>query len=96
MVIRAIVAVVFFAACVVAMHRMFWMLEQCVPTSQEAIPKARARRWKAAVAAVVAGAWVGALGIVLAFDLSDWLRAAVFAGPIAVTVPVAVWVLLVY
>ena len=96
MVIKTIVAVAFFVVCVVVMHKMFWMLEQCVPTSQEAIPKARARRWKHAVAAVVVGAWVCAAGIALGFDMPRAMCAVVFGGPIAITFPVLVWVFLVY
>jgi len=96
MVIRTIVIVAFLAACAVVMHRMFWMLEQCVPITQEARSKARAWRWKGAVAAVVVGAWVCAAGIALGFGMPKAMWAAVFAGPIAVTLPVVVWVLLVY
>jgi hypothetical protein len=96
MVIRTIVAVAFFVVCAVVMHRMFWMLEQCVPITQEAASKARARRWKAAVAAVVAGAWVCAGCIAFGLDMPRGMWAVVFVGPIAVTVPVLVWVFLVY
>lgn len=96
MIIKTIVAVVFFVVCAVVMHKMFWMLEQCVPTSQEAIPKARARRWKGTVAAVVVGAWVCASGIAFGFDMPKALCAVVFGGPIAITFPVLVWVFLVY
>ena len=96
MVIRTIVAVAFFAACAVMMHKMSWMLEQCVPITQEAASKARARRWKGVVAAVVVGAWVCAGGIALGFDMTKALCAVVFAGPIAITFPVLVWVFLVY
>jgi len=96
MVIKTIVAVAFFVVCVVVMHKMFWMLEQCVPITQEAEAKARARRWKDAVAAVVVGAWVCAGGIAFGFDMPKALCAVVFAGPIAITFPVFVWVFLVY
>jgi hypothetical protein len=96
MIIRTMVAVAFFVVCAVGMHRMFWMLEQCVPTSQEAIPKARARRWRGIVAAVVVGAWLCAGGIALGFGMPKALWAVVFAGPIAITFPVLVWVFLVY
>ena len=96
MVIRTIVAVAFFVVCVVVMHKMFWMLEQCVPISQEAASKARARRWKGAVAAVVVGAWLCASGIAFGFDMPKAMHAVVFAGPIAITFPVIVWVFLVY
>jgi hypothetical protein len=96
MTIAIIVIVAFFAACVVMMHKMFWMLEQCVPTSPEAASKARARRWKGAVAAVVVGAWVCAGGIALGFAMPKAMYAVVFAGPMAITVPVLAWVFLVY
>ncbi len=96
MVIRTIVAVAFFVVCVVGMNKVFWMLDQCVPSSQEAEAKARARRWKGAVAAVVVGAWVCASGIALGFDMPKALCAVVFAGPMAITFPVLVWVFLVY
>ncbi|MBN1509507.1 MAG: hypothetical protein JW955_21850 [Sedimentisphaerales bacterium] len=96
MMIRTIVAVAFFVVCAVVMHRMFWMLEQCVPITQEAASKARARRWKGAVAAVVVGAWLCAAGIAFGFDMPKAMRAVVFAGPMAITVPVLAWVLLVY
>jgi hypothetical protein len=96
MVIRAIVAIAFFVVCAVVMHKMFWMLDQCVPGSQEAESKARARRWKGAVVAVVVGAWVCATGITFGFDMPKAMCAVVFAGPIAVTFPVLVWVFLVY
>jgi len=95
-VIRTIVAVAFFVVCAVVMHKMFWMLEQCVPITQEAASKARARRWKGAVAAVVVGAWVCASSIAFGFDMPKALCAVVFAGPIAITLPVLVWVFLVY
>jgi hypothetical protein len=96
MVIRTVVAAVFFVVCVVVMNKMFWMLELCVPSSQEPEPRARARRWKGAVAAVVVGAWVCASGITFGLDMPKAMCAVVFAGPIAITVPVLVWVFLVY
>ena len=96
MVIEIIVAVVFFAVCAVVMHKMSWMLEQCVPITQEAASKARARRWKGVVAAFVVGAWAGAGGIAWGFGMPDALCAVVFGGPIAVTFPVLIWVFLVY
>jgi hypothetical protein len=96
MIIRIVVAVTFFVVCAVVMHKMFWMLEQCVPITQEAASKARARRWKGAVAAVVFGAWVCAIGIALGFDMPKALWAVVFAGPMAITFPVLAWVFLVY
>jgi hypothetical protein len=96
MVIRTIVAVVFFAVCVVVMNKVFWMLELCVPNSQEPESKARARRWKDAVAAVVLGPWVCAICIAFGLDMPKALCAVVFAGPIVITFPVLVWVLLVY
>jgi hypothetical protein len=96
MVIRTMVAVAFFAVCAVGMHKMFWMLEQCVPITPEAASKARARRWKGAVAAVVVGAWVCAGGIAFGFDMPKAMWAVVLGGPIAITFPVLVWVFLVY
>ncbi len=96
MAIRTTVAVVFFVVCAVMMYEMFWMLEQCVPITQEAASKARARRWKGTVAAVVVGAWVCATCIAFGFDMPKALCAVVFGGPIAVTFPVLVWVFLVY
>jgi len=96
MVIRTIVAVVFFVVCAGVMYKMFWMLEQCVPITQEAASKAKARRWKGVVAAVVVGAWLCAGGIALGFGMPKSLCAVVFAGPMAITVPVLVWVFLVY
>jgi hypothetical protein len=96
MVIRTIVAVAFFLVCVVVMHKMFWMLEQCVPLTQEAASKARARRWKEIVAAVVVGAWVCAGAIAFGLHMPKVLYAVVFAGPMAVTAPVLVWIFLVY
>jgi hypothetical protein len=96
MIIRTIVAVAFLVVCTVAMHKMFWMLEQCVPITQEAASKARARRWKGAVAAVVASTWLCATGIAFGLDMPKVMYAVVFAGPIAITFPVLVWVLLVY
>ena len=96
MVIRTVVAVVFLVVCAVVMHKMFWMLEQCVPITQETVSKARARRWKGAVAAIVVSAWVCAACIALGFDMSKAMCAVVFAGPMAITVPVLAWVFLVY
>jgi hypothetical protein len=96
MIIKTIVAVAFFVGCAVVMHEMFWMLEQCVPITQEAASKAKARRWKGTVAAVVVGAWVCASGIAFGFDIPKALCTVVFAGPIAITVPVLAWVFLVY
>jgi len=80
---------------VVVMHKMFWMLEQCVPVNQETASRARARRWKHAVAAVVAGAWVCAAGVAYGLDMPEAMCTVVFAGPIAITVPVLAWVFLV-
>jgi hypothetical protein len=94
--IKTIVAITFFVVCMVVMAKMFWMLEQCVPVTQEAASKARARRWKSAVAGIVVGAWICAGGIVFAFNLSEALHAVVLAGPITITVPVLAWVFLVY
>ncbi len=96
MIIKTIVAVAFFVVCAVVMYQMFWMLEQCVPITQEAASKARARRWKGIVAAVVVGAWVCASSIALGFDMPKVLCGVIFAGPISITVPVLVWVFLVY
>ena len=96
MAIRTTVAVAFFVVCVVVMNKVFWMLDQCVPSSQEAESKARARRWKGAVVAVVVGAWVCATCIAFGFHMSKAMCVVVFAGPIAITFPVLVWVLLVY
>jgi hypothetical protein len=96
MVIRTIVAVVFFVVCAVVMHKMFWMLEQCVPMTQETASKARARRWKIAVAVVVVGAWLCAACIAFAFNMPKAMCAVVFAGPIAITFPVLAWIFLVY
>jgi hypothetical protein len=94
--IRTIVAIAFFLVCMVVMSRMFWMLEQCVPVTQEPASKARARRWKSAVAGIVVGAWICAGGIVFAFNMPEALHAVVLAGPITITVPVLAWVFLVY
>jgi hypothetical protein len=94
--IRTIVAVAFFVVCMVVMSKMFWMLEQCVPVTQEAASKARARRWKSAVAGIVVGAWICAGGIVFAFNMPKALYAVVLAGPITITVPLLAWVFLVY
>ena len=96
MVIKTVVAVAFFVVCAGVMHEMFWMLEQCVTITQEAASKARARRWKGVVAAVVVGAWLCAGGIVFGFDMPKALCAVVVAGPIAISVPVLAWVFLVY
>ncbi len=96
MIVKTIVAVTFFVVCAVVMHKMFWMLEQCVPITQEAASKARARRWKGTVAAIVVGAWLCAAGIALGFDMPKALCAVVFAGPMAISVPVLAWVFLVY
>jgi|WetSurMetagenome_2_1015567.scaffolds.fasta_scaffold100048_1 hypothetical protein len=94
--IKTIVAVAFFVACAVVMNKMFWMLEQCVPINQEAAFKTRARRWKRIVATVVIGAWICACIIGFAFNMPKALQAVVFAGPIAITLPVLAWVFLVY
>lgn len=94
--IRTIVAVAFFVVCMVVMYKMFWMLEQCVPVTQEAASKARARRWKAIVAGIVVGAWICAGGMVFAFNMPEVLDAVVLAGPIIITIPVLAWVFLVY
>lgn len=96
MVVRTIVAVAFLVMCMVVMHKMFWMLEQCVPKNQEAAAKARARRWKGAVAGVVVSAWICAICIALGFDMPKALCAVLFAGPGAITFPVLVWVFLIY
>jgi len=96
MAIRTTVAVVFFVVCVVVMNKVFWMLDQCVTSSKDELVKRRARRWKGAVAAVVVGAWVCASGIAFGFDMPKAMWAVVFAGPIAITFPVLVWVFLVY
>ena len=96
MIIKTIVAVAFFVACAGVMYKVFAMLDMCVPTSQEPEAKARARRWKEAVAAVVAGGWVCAACIAFGFHMPEILRLVVFAGAFAITVPVLVWVLLVY
>jgi predicted Co/Zn/Cd cation transporter (cation efflux family) len=95
-VIRTIVAVAFLVACVVVMNKVYWMLEMCVPTSQEEKAKARARRWKGAVAAVVAGAWLCGACIAFGLGMPKVLHAVVFAGPVAISFPVLVWVLLAY
>ncbi len=94
--IRTIVAVAFFVVCMVVMYRMFWMLEQCVPVNQEAISKARAKRWKETVAGIFFGVWICAGVIVYAFNMQEALKAVVLAGPITITVPVLAWVFLVY
>jgi hypothetical protein len=94
--IRTIVAVAFFVVCVVVMHKMFWMLEQFIPANQEATAKARARRWKGIVAGTVIGAWICAVVIILTFNMPDALDAIVLAGPIVISLPVLVWVFLIY
>lgn len=94
--IKIIVTIPFFVACIVLMSKMFWMLEQCIPISQEAAFKARARRWKVIVAAAVIGAWICAIGIIFIFNMPKTLCAVVLAGPIAVTAPVFAWLFLVY
>jgi hypothetical protein len=96
MVIKTIVAVAFLVVCVVVTNKVLWMLDQCVPTSQEPEAKARARRWKGAVVAVVAAAWLCATCIAFGFDMPKIIHAVVFAGPMVITFPVLVWVLLVY
>ena len=94
--IRTIVAVAFFVVCMVVMYKMFWMLEQCVPVTQEAASKTRARRWKYAVAGIFVGAWICAGGIIFAFNMPEALDAVVLAGPITISVPILAWVFLVY
>ncbi len=96
MIIRTIVAVAFFVASAVMMGKVFGMLDECVPASQEAEIKARARRRKEVVAAVVVGAWVCAVCIAFVFNMPQALCVVVFAGAAVITVPVIVWVLLVY
>ena len=96
MVMTTIVAVAFLLVCLVAMHQVFWMLDQCVPTSKEPEIKAIARRWQGAVAVVVIGAWVCAACIAFSLPLSRVLCVLVFAGPAAITFPVFVWVVLGY
>lgn len=96
MVIRTSVAVAFFVVCAVMMYEVFGMLDMCVPISQEPEAKARARRWKGAVVAVVVGAWVCAACIAFGFHMPKTLCTVVFAGAFTITVPVLVWVLLVY
>ena len=93
--IKIIVSVAFFAACILVMSKMFWMLEQCIPINQEAAFKARAWRWKAIVAAAVLGAWICALGIIFTCNMPKTLWAILYAGPIIVTTPVLAWVFLV-
>jgi len=94
--VRTIVAVAFFVMCAVVMKKVFWMLDQCVPASQEPESKAEARRWKIAVAAVVVAAWICAAGIALGLDMPKSLCVIVFAGPFIVSLPALVWVMLVY
>jgi hypothetical protein len=96
MVIETIVAAAFFVGCTFVMGRVFGMLDMCVPSSPEPEAKARARRWKQAVAAVVVGAWVSAACIVFGFHMSKVPCMVVCAGAFTVSVPVIVWVLLVY
>ncbi|HNS22506.1 MAG TPA: hypothetical protein PKH24_18525 [Sedimentisphaerales bacterium] len=96
MVIKTIVAVAFLVACVVVMNKVYWMLEMCVPTSREEKAKARARRWKGAVAAVVVGAWACGACIAFGFGMPKVLYAVVFAGPGVISLPVLAWVFLVY
>ena len=96
MIIKTIVAVAFFVLCAVVMGKEFRILDECVPTSQEAEAIARVRRWKGSVAAVVVGAWLCAACIAFGFHMSKVLCVVVFAGPAAITVPVLVWALLVY
>ncbi|HON92375.1 MAG TPA: hypothetical protein PK373_06230 [Sedimentisphaerales bacterium] len=96
MFIKTTIAVVFLAVCAVVMHKMYWMLEMCVPTSQEEKAKARARRWKSIVTAVVVGAWVCGVCLTFGLDMPKALRAVVFAGPMAISFPVLAWVFLVY
>jgi hypothetical protein len=93
---RTVVAIAFFLVCAVVMYKMFWMLEQCVPATQEVEAKARARRWKYTVAGFVVGAWICAVIIVFTFNMPDVLKAIVLAGPITITIPVLAWVFLVY
>lgn len=95
MVIRTIVAGVFFVVCAAVMHKVFWMLDQCVPSSQEPEARAAAWRWRGAVAAVVVGAWACAAGIVLGFDMPRVLRTVVLVGAGAVTFPPFIWVILI-
>lgn len=96
MVIKTIVAVVFFLACTAVMYKMPWMLDLCVPVSQEEKAKATARRWKGIVAAFVVGAWLCAGCIAFGLNMPKALSGVVIAGPIALTFPVIVWVFLVY
>jgi hypothetical protein len=96
MIIETVVAAVFFGVCVVGMGRVFGMLDQCVPSSPEPEAKARARRWKYAVAAVVVGAWLCAVCLAFGLHMPKVLCIVVFSGPAAITAPVLAWVLLVY
>lgn len=96
MVIKTIVAVAFLVVCAAVMHKMCWMLEQCVPTSQEEKAKARARRWKGIVTAVVVGVWVCGVCLAFGLDMPKALRAVILAGSMAVSFPVLAWVFLVY
>ena len=94
MAIRTVVAVAFFVVCVVVMNKVFWMIDQCVPSSKDELLRRRARRWKGAVAAVVVGAWVCAGCIAFGFHMPKAMCAVVFLGPVVITFPVLVWVLL--
>ena len=94
-VIKTMVAGVFFVVCAAVMRKVFWMLDQCVPSSQEPEAKATAWRWRGAVAAVVVGAWAGAAGLVFGFDMPRVLRLVVFVGAGVITFPPTVWVILI-
>ena len=94
--IRTIIAVAFFLVCMVVMYKMFWMLEQCVPLTQETASKARAKRWKITVAGIVVGVWICAGSFIYTFNMPETADAVVLAGPITITVPVLAWVFLVY
>ena len=96
MIVRTIVAVAFFVVCAVVMNKVFWMLDQCVPSSKDELLRRRARRWKGAVAAVVVGAWFCGGCIAFGFNMPKTMCAVVFLGPLLITFPVLVWVLLVY
>jgi len=96
MVIRTVVTVVYFEVSAVAMHTMCRMLAHSVPVTQEAASKARARRWKHTVAAVVVSAWIGAACIAFGLNMPKAMCGVVFAGPVVITVPVLAWVFLVY
>jgi hypothetical protein len=92
--VSTIVAVVFFVVCVGVMNRTFWMLDQCIPSSRDELVRRKARRWKYAVAAVVVGAWLCAGCLVFGLDMPKTTSALVFLGPLLITFPVLVWVLL--